>query len=94
MRAITRQRYTRFLHIAKHGTKTGKGLRSSHGFFPSEVSNNMLCDLGRMSRGSAKQTTAPSNPLGADSPSGRRERGQGYRKPVDKARKVQIIWGC
>ena len=53
MRAITRQRYTRFLHIAKHGTKTGKGLRSSHGFFPSEVSNNMLCDLGRMSRGSA-----------------------------------------
>ena len=52
MRAITWQRYTRFLHIAKHGTKTGKGLRSSHGFFPSEVSNNMLCDLGRMSRGS------------------------------------------
>ena len=52
MRAITRQRYTRFLHIAKHGTKTGKGL-SQHGFFPSEVSNNMLCDLGRMSRGSA-----------------------------------------
>ena len=44
MRAITWQRYTRFLHIAKHGTKTGKGLRSSHGFFPSEVSNNMLCD--------------------------------------------------
>ena len=36
MRAITWQRYTRFLHIAKHGTKTGKGLRSSHGFFPSE----------------------------------------------------------
>jgi hypothetical protein len=58
MRAITYQRYTRFLHIAKHGGKTGKGLRSSHGFFPSEVSNNMrsvrprslLRDLGRMSR--------------------------------------------
>ena len=61
LRAITRQRDTRFLHIAKHGGKTGKGLRSSHGFFPSEVSNNMrsarprslLRDLGRMSRGSA-----------------------------------------
>ena len=34
MRAITHQRYTRFLHIAKHGSKTGKGLSQQSRLFP------------------------------------------------------------
>ena len=67
MRAITYQRYTRFLNIAKHGGKTGKGLRSTR-LFPSEVSNNMrsvrprslLRDLGRMSRWMRVGRTNPS----------------------------------